>query len=165
MIWRQANQEGLSNILTGQCNEQVATVEVHPNVFLITAGIIPPNPVVLIDSVQMSDLLERWSNSYDLVIIDAPPLTVAADAAMIGAQVAGLLFVLRPNVADKESVQYAGEIIAQSRLKVLGMVLNGVNLDKQARYNSYYYTGSSKSSEVSVGSKILSGSGSNRDRI
>jgi polysaccharide biosynthesis transport protein len=165
MIWRQGNQEGLSNVLTGQCSEQSATVEVHPNVFLMTAGVIPPNPVVLIDSVQMSDSIERWSNSYDLVIIDAPPLTVAADAAMIGSQVAGLLFVLRPNVADKESVQYAGEIIGQSKLKVLGMVLNGVNLDKQARYNSYYYQSSGKGDQSVASSKILSGSGANRDRF
>ncbi len=165
MIWRQGNQEGLSNVLTGQCSEASAIVEVHPNVFLLTAGVIPPNPIVLIDSVQMSDSIERWSNSYDLVIIDAPPLTVAADAAMIGSQVAGLLFVLRPNVADKESVQYAGEIIAQSKLKVLGMVLNGVNLDKQARYNSYYYQSSGKGDQSVANSKILSGSGANRDRF
>ncbi len=161
MIWRQGNYEGLSNVLTGQCNEQTATVEVHPNVFLMTAGVIPPNPVVLIDSVQMSDLIERWSNSYDLVIVDAPPLTVAADAAMLGSQVAGLLFVLRPNVADKESVQYASEIIAQSKLKVLGMVLNGVNLDKQHRYNSYYYA--SNKDDGNARSKILSGSAGNRE--
>ena len=165
MIWRQGNQEGLSNVLTGQCSEGSAIVEVHPNVFLLTAGVIPPNPIVLIDSVQMGDSIERWSDSYDLVIIDAPPLTVAADAAMIGSQVAGLLFVLRPNVADKESVQYAGEIIAQSKLKVLGMVLNGVNLDKQARYNSYYYQSSGKGDQSVANSKILSGSGSNRDRF
>ena len=152
-------------VLTGQCSEQSAIVEVHPNVFLLTAGVIPPNPIVLIDSVQMGDSIERWSNSYDLVIIDAPPLTVAADAAMIGSQVAGLLFVLRPNVADKESVQYAGEIIAQSKLKVLGMVLNGVNLDKQARYNSYYYQSSGKGDQSVASSKILSGSGANRDRF
>jgi polysaccharide biosynthesis transport protein len=163
LIWRRGNQEGLSNVLTGQCNEQTATEEVHPNVFLITAGVIPPNPVVLIDSVQMSDLVDRWSNSYDLVIIDAPPLTVAADAAMLGSQVAGLLFVLRPGVADKESVQYANEIITQSKLKVLGMVLNGVNLDKQHRYNSYYYT-ATRNDEGNVGSKILSGTAGNRDR-
>jgi polysaccharide biosynthesis transport protein len=163
MIWRQGNQEGLSNVLTGQCNEQTATVEVHPNVFLMTAGVVPPNPVILIDSVQMTDLIDRWSNSYDIVIIDAPPLTVAADAAMLASQSAGLLFVLRPGVADKESVQYAGEIIAQSKLKVLGMVLNGVNLDKQHRYNSYYYS-SGRAEEGNVSSKILSGSAGNRDR-
>jgi polysaccharide biosynthesis transport protein len=163
MIWRQGNQEGLSNVLTGQCNEQTATVEVHPNVFLMTAGVVPPNPVILIDSVQMTDLIDRWSNSYDIVIIDAPPLTVAADAAMLASQSAGLLFVLRPGVADKESVQYAGEIIAQSKLKVLGMVLNGVNLDKQHRYNSYYYS-SGRADEGNVSSKILSGSAGNRDR-
>ena len=57
------------------------------------------------------------------------------------------------------------EIIAQSKLKVLGMVLNGVNLDKQARYNSYYYQSSGKGDQSVANSKILSGSGANRDRF
>jgi polysaccharide biosynthesis transport protein len=163
MIWRQGNYEGLSNVLSGQCDQKSAIIEVQPHVFLLTAGVIPPNPVVLIDSVQMSSLIAEWSETYDFVIIDAPPLTVAADAAMIGNQVGGLLFVLRPNVADKESVQYANEIINQSKLKVLGMVLNGVNLDKQRKYNQYYYSGqATKGDEGVAGSKLLSGA--NRDR-
>ncbi len=163
MIWRQGNYEGLSNVLTGQCDQKSAIIEVQPHVFLLTAGVIPPNPVVLIDSAQMSNLIAEWTETYDFVIIDAPPLTVAADAAMLGSQVDGLLFVLRPNVADKESVQYANEIINQSKLKVLGMVLNGVNLDKQRKYNQYYYSGqAAKGDEGLAGSKLLSGA--NRDR-
>jgi polysaccharide biosynthesis transport protein len=163
MIWRQGNYEGLSNVLSGQCDQKSAIIEVQPHVFLLTAGVIPPNPVVLIDSAQMSNLIVEWSETYDMVVIDAPPLTVAADAAMLGNQVGGLLFVLRPNVADKESVQYAQEIINQSKLKVLGMVLNGVNLDKQRKYNQYYYSGqAARGDEGLTGSKLLSGA--NRDR-
>ena len=162
-IWRQGNYEGLSNVLTGQCDQKSAIIEVQPHVFLLTAGVIPPNPVVLIDSAQLSNLIVEWSETYDMVIIDAPPLTVAADAAMLGTQADGLLFVLRPNVADKESVQYANEIINQSKLKVLGMVLNGVNLDKQRKYNQYYYSGqAARGDEGLAGSKLLSGA--NRDR-
>ncbi len=165
LIWRQGNYEGLSNVLSGQCDQKAATTEVQPNLFLLTAGVVPPNPVVLIDSVQMSTLVAQWSQEYDLVIIDAPPLTVAADAAILGTQAGGLVFVLRPGVADKESVEYAQEILTQSKLKVLGMVLNGVDLDKQSRYNHYYYSSqSTRSEEGNAGSKLLSGTTANRDR-
>jgi polysaccharide biosynthesis transport protein len=166
LIWRQGNYEGLSNILSGQCDQKAATTEVQPNLFLITAGVVPPNPVVLIDSVQMSTLISQWSQEYGLVIIDAPPLTVAADAAILGTQAGGLVFVLRPGIADKESVEYAQEILTQSKLKVLGMVLNGVDLDKQSRYNHYYYSTAqaTKGDEGSTGSKLLAGSTTNRTR-
>ncbi len=164
-IWRQGNYEGLSNVLSGQSDYKSATIEIQPNLFLLTAGVVPPNPVVLIDSVQMSTLIGEWSNSYDLVIIDAPPLTVAADAAILGTQAGGLVFVLRPGVADKESVEYAQEILTQSKLKVLGMVLNAVDLDKQSRYNHYYYSSqTSRSEEGNMGSKLLSGTTAGRDR-
>ncbi len=164
-IWRQGNYEGLSNVLSGQSNHKAATTEVHPNLFLMTAGVVPPNPVVLIDSVQMTSLITEWSNTYDLVIIDAPPLTVAADAAILGMQAGGLVFVLRPGVADKESVEYAQEILTQSKLKVLGMVLNAVDLDKQSRYNHYYYSSQiHKNDDVGLGSKLLSGAAPHRDR-
>jgi polysaccharide biosynthesis transport protein len=110
-------------------------------------------------------LIAEWSNTYDLVIIDAPPLTVAADAAILGTQAGGLVFVLRPGVADKESVEYAQEILTQSKLKVLGMVLNAVDLDKQSRYNHYYYSGqTARSEEGNMGSKLLSGTTTGRDR-
>jgi polysaccharide biosynthesis transport protein len=165
-IWRQDNREGLSNVLSGQCSDESVTIEIQPNLFLLTAGVVPPNPVVLIDSIQMSNLIDEWSDNYDLVIIDAPPLTVAADAAILGTQAGGLVFVLRPGVADREAVEYAQEILTQSKLKVLGMVLNGVDLDKQSRYNHYYYSAAqaAKDNEGTLTSRLLSGITTNRDR-
>lgn len=164
-VWRQDNYEGLSNVLSGQCDQQSAIKELQSNLFLLTAGVVPPNPVVLIDSAQMSHLIEEWSESYDLVIMDAPPITVAADATMLATQAGGLIFVLRPNVADKESVEYAQEILTQAKLKVLGMVLNGVEIDNQKRYNSYYYSARAGNDDRgNPGSKLLAGVTSTRDR-
>ncbi len=164
-IWRQSNYEGLSNVLSGQCEQQSVVKEVQSNVFLLTAGVVPPNPVVLIDSDRMGILMADWSETYDLVIIDAPPITVAADASLLGAHASALLFVIRPGVADKESVEYAQEILSQSKVKVLGMVLNGVEIDKQKRYDNYYYTSRvARADEGNAGSKLLPGMSSSRDR-
>jgi polysaccharide biosynthesis transport protein len=173
-IWRRSNNEGLSSVLTGQCDRELAIQEIQPNMYLLTAGTVPPNPVVLIDSVQMSDLITEWSDKYDLVIIDAPPITVASDATLLAKQCGGLVFVLRPGVANRESVEYAQELLTQSQPNVLGMILNGVEIDKQKRYSNYYYTGTKVSANAnngsgagnvstSLGSKLLPGLGGNRD--
>jgi capsular exopolysaccharide synthesis family protein len=171
-IWRRSNGEGLSSVLTGQCDRELAVQEIQPNLYLLTAGTVPPNPVVLIDSVQMGDLIAEWSEQYDLVIIDAPPITVASDASLLAKQCGGLVFVLRPGVADRESVEYAQELLTQSQPNILGMILNGVEIDKQKRYSSYYYTatnaaransGSNTSGNGGMGSKLLPGLGSSRD--
>jgi polysaccharide biosynthesis transport protein len=142
-IWRQNPDVGLSNVLTGQSRPEDAIIEVEPNLFLLTAGVTPPNPVALIDSSQMGVLVGEWSKTYDLVIIDAPPLTVAADATLLSKQANGIVFVLRPNVADKDSVMHTQEILKQSEQNVLGMVLNGIPMESK-KYNDYYYNANVK---------------------
>jgi polysaccharide biosynthesis transport protein len=139
-IWRQNPDVGLSSVLTGQCTFDDAVIDLDPNLYLLAAGVVPPNPVALIDSSQMGVLIAEWSKSFDLVIIDAPPLTVAADATILSKQANGLVFVCRPGVADKDSVEACKEILAQSGQNVLGMVLNDVKVDPNRHYKDYYYS-------------------------
>ncbi len=139
-IWRQDPNVGLSSVLTGQISFEDAVIELDPNLYLLTAGVIPPNPVALIDSSQMGVLIAEWSRDFDVVIIDAPPLTVAADATILSKQSNGLVFVCRPGVADKDSIDTCNEILTQSGQNVLGMVLNDVKVDPGKRFKDYYYS-------------------------
>jgi polysaccharide biosynthesis transport protein len=146
-IWRQSNDLGLSSLLTGQCEMEEATLDLRENLNLICAGVIPPNPVALLDSTQMGELVEQWGAKYDLVIIDTPPLTVAADATLLSKVVGGIVLVVRPNVADRDSVAYTRELLEQSDQRVLGMVLNGIKTDNNKLYGDYYYSRRSHLSE------------------
>jgi polysaccharide biosynthesis transport protein len=137
-IWRQNPDVGLSNVLTNQSNQEEAIIEVEPNLYLLTAGTPPPNPVALIDSSQMGVLVAEWANNYDMVIIDAPPLTVAADATLLSKKASGIIFVMRPNVVDKDAAMQSQEILEQSEQNVLGIVLNGIPMESK-KYNDYYY--------------------------
>jgi polysaccharide biosynthesis transport protein len=156
-IWRQNPDVGLSNVLTNQSKQEEAIIEVEPNLYLLTAGTPPPNPIALIDSSQMGILISEWTKTYDLVIIDAPPLTVAADATLLSKKASGIVFVMRPNVADKDSAMQSREILEQSEQNVLGMVLNGIPMESK-KYNDYYYQGSTKpsleDSDLTTGIKI-----------
>jgi polysaccharide biosynthesis transport protein len=155
-IWRQNPDVGLSNVLTNQSKQEEAIIEVEPNLYLLTAGTPPPNPVALIDSSQMGILIGEWTKTYDLVIIDAPPLTVAADATLLSKKASGIVFVMRPNVVDKDAALQSQEILEQSEQNVLGMVLNGIPMESK-KYNDYYYQGTKNNvedSDFSEGIKI-----------
>jgi polysaccharide biosynthesis transport protein len=148
-IWRQNPDVGLSNVLTNQSKQEEAIIEVEPNLYLLTAGTPPPNPIALIDSSQMGILIGEWTKSYDLVIIDAPPLTVAADATLLSKKASGIVFVMRPNVVDKDAALQSREILEQSEQNVLGMVLNGIPMESK-KYNDYYYQGTKPAVEDST---------------
>ncbi len=137
-IWEIVNAVGLSDILVGQAEFKVAVKPAIANLDILTAGVVPPNPVALLDSRRMAALIETFSASYDFVIIDTPSLNVDADALTLGKMVDGVLLVVRPGVVDSASATFAKEFLEQSGQNVLGQVVNGVNPENEP-YSYYYF--------------------------
>ena len=102
------------------------------------AGVIPPNPLALLDSKRMAALVQYCSSKYDCVIIDAPPLVVEAEALTLGKTADGMLLVVRPGVVDFENATTAKELLKQSAQNVLGMVINSAILEGDMHRNPYY---------------------------
>jgi polysaccharide biosynthesis transport protein len=138
-VWNLLNLEGLSNVLVEQIAVERVLQTVAPNLDVLPAGVIPPNPLALLDSMRMASLIEAMSSRYDTVLFDAPPLAGTADVAALGQIADGLLFVVRPGVVDAASAESAKEFLTQSGQNVLGMVINGV--DVKAEPDSYFYYG------------------------
>lgn len=136
-IWEKTNTEGLSDVIVGQAGFKAAVKEVMPKLNVLTAGATPPNPVALLESKGMAALLEDVSQTYDFVIIDAPPLLVAADALTLGRVADGVLMVARPGVVNSHTASAAKDLLTTSAQKVLGLVINGVILENES--DSYYY--------------------------
>jgi capsular exopolysaccharide synthesis family protein len=137
-VWEIHNLLGLSNILAGQTQLKNAVQEVSPLVKMLPAGKIPPNPVTLLDSQCMADLVEEASKDYDFVIIDTPPLTAVTDPLIVGKYVDGLLLVVRPGKVEYSAVNAAKSLLTQAKLPILGMVVNGIV--KESGYGGYYYS-------------------------
>ncbi|MDZ8079941.1 MAG: polysaccharide biosynthesis tyrosine autokinase [Nostoc sp. DcaGUA01] len=144
-IWELINNEGLSNLIIGQGEISTAIKQVMDNLYVLTCGVIPPNPGSLLDSKKMATLIQTFSVYYDFVIIDAPSLNVAADAATLGQMADGVLFVVRPGVVDCVSATIAKELLEKSGQNVLGQVVNAV-IPQHERY-SYYYSNEEKNEE------------------
>ncbi|BAZ25049.1 lipopolysaccharide biosynthesis protein [Kalymmatonema gypsitolerans NIES-4073] len=138
-IWDLPNTPGLSNVIVGQAEIWSAIVQVMDNLDVLTSGVVPPSPASLLDSKRMAGLMENFAANYDSVIIDAPSLTVAADAATLGQMADGVLLVVRPGVVDSVNAAFAKELLEKSGQNVLGQVANAV-LPQNLSLSYYYFT-------------------------
>ena len=136
-IWEIPNLLGMSNILAGQNELEPAIHTVFSNVDLLTSGKVPPNPVTLLDSQRMADLIEEARQDYDFVVIDSPPLTAVTDPLIIGKFADGILLVVRPGRVEYSALKSAKSLLNQSKVPVLGMAVNGVS--EESGYGGYYY--------------------------
>jgi capsular exopolysaccharide synthesis family protein len=134
-LWQLTNRIGLTEVLMGECEFEAAVKEVMPHLHVLTTGIRPLNPLALLDSQRMKSLLEDADSQYDFVIIDAPPLLLAADAISLSQMSDGILLVARPGVIDYGSAGATQELLSKTSHNVLGLVVNGVSqLNKSSRY-------------------------------
>jgi capsular exopolysaccharide synthesis family protein len=136
-IWELTNAVGLSNIIVDQVSLKAAVQEVIPNLDVLSSGVLPPNPMALLDSQRMATLVNNFAKEYDFVIFDTPALSGTADAALLSNLTDGILLVVRPGVVNLDSANAAKEFLTQSGQKVLGIVINGVNVKTEP--DSYFY--------------------------
>lgn len=134
-LWKASNHVGIKDVIGDRISFRQALIQPMPQLHLLTSGVIPPNPLALLDSHQMSELITQARQEYDMVVIDAPPLPVTADVLTLSKLVDGIVFVSRPGVVEHESAQLARETIEATGQKVLGMVINGVNSKEFERYS------------------------------
>ena len=135
------NATGLSNVLTKQCkiDDAIQHTDVE-NLYVITSGIIPPNPAELVGSKSMELLIKELSNQFDMIIFDAPPVLSVADAQILSHKVDGTILVVNAGTAQKDGVVKAKEALAKSQANLLGVILNNYKLDN-GHYYHYYGTG------------------------
>jgi polysaccharide biosynthesis transport protein len=155
-LWGVMNLTGLSNIIVGQDEVRRCVQLVTRNLSVLTAGVIPPNPLALLDSESMTALIHTLSQQYDYIIFDTPPLVGTADAAVLGKVADGVLVIVRPGVADSASAAAAKSLLVRSEANVLGIVANGVNTKHEPGNYSYYSsTNSRPDSNVEVDTKSV----------
>lgn len=132
---------GLSAVLadTATLEDCIQTLD-DSNVHVLTAGTIPPNPAELLDQERMHELIEELKARYDYVILDAPPITVVTDAAVVGRMADGALLVVRSRFAPTRTVRLALQRLQAVNIKVLGAVLTRFDTQKAGWRTGYTYS-------------------------
>lgn len=133
-----SNKVGLSNLIADDLPVKSAIQQLTPGgqLFVLTAGKIPPDPTKLLASHKMQQLMGTFERCFDLVIYDAPPTTGLADVSLIGQRTDGLVLISRMAKTDRTVLDKAIETLRLAQIPTLGIVANGV---KATRYSGYRY--------------------------
>lgn len=130
---------GLSHYLSGQAEyDDVCCRTNVENFDIIFAGPVPPNPSELLSGDSFKSLMELLRWKYDYVIVDTPPLGSVIDGAVAAAYCDGAVIVVESGAVSHKFVQNVKEQLDKVNCRVLGCVLNKVNLKKNPYYGRYY---------------------------
>jgi capsular exopolysaccharide synthesis family protein len=131
---------GLSSVLTRQADLGDSLVSIGPNLWLLPAGPLPPNPAELIGSQAMARLMTGLDEGAeaDVVIVDVPPILPVTDAVALATQVQSVVMVLRAGRTRRDVAQEAARRLEVVGADLVGCVLNGVPRSGAARYQRDY---------------------------
>ena len=135
------NDIGLSHILTGQARIREAVQRTsESNLFVISAGRVPPNPSELLSSERMRQLIANLeAGPFDWVLVDTPPVLAVTDAVILAPYMSGLVFVIGAEMTRRAHAERAIETIQSGKPNIVGAVLNRVDLNRNKYYYSRYY--------------------------
>lgn len=144
-------ETGLSTFLAGQIElDAVIQTLAAPRIFFIPAGPTPPNPAELVGSQRMHDALATLRDQYDFIILDSPPVLPVTDAVLLAREADGVLLVVKGHDTPRELLRRARDQLVQANGRLLGAVVNNVDLGwgNLFFYNRYYGYYAAPASEV-----------------
>ena len=141
-IFDRVGDSGVTNVIVGDATvAEVAKPTVVANLWAIPAGPVPPNPADMLHSARFRDFLEELSTRFDRVVIDSPPIAAVTDSAVLSTLVDGTVFVVRAFKTSRQLARQGLRILLDVDARVVGAVLNAVNLSKHdyGYYQYYHY--------------------------
>ena len=139
-----SSKEGVTSYLAGQVNDYhqlVEKPEQYPNLHVLPAGIIPPNPNELIISDRFDTLFSRLRDEYDYIVLDTSPVGAVSDTYLIDRVADMCLFVCRSEYSDTRNIEFVNRLDAEGSLRRIYLVVNDVDFEshKYAYYRRYGY--------------------------
>ncbi|QZY55324.1 CpsD/CapB family tyrosine-protein kinase [Crassaminicella profunda] len=133
------NHRGLSNILAHQTSHEDVIKQTNViGLDILTSGPKPPNPSELLGSNAMKEFIKEMTQKYDRVLLDAPPVGLVTDAAVLSTVADGIILVIAAGEVAIEAAQRAKDLLQQINANIIGVLLNKVSAQK-SKYYQYYY--------------------------
>ncbi|HYB76991.1 MAG TPA: polysaccharide biosynthesis tyrosine autokinase, partial [Candidatus Bathyarchaeia archaeon] len=133
---------GLSEFLTGNTSECPITPWTHlPNLHVLPSGGSPPHPAELLGSAMMNNVLTEWRKQFDHIVIDTPPALSVTDAVLLSVQADSVILVIRSGQTTKQALRRARQLLAYVNSKIIGVVVNAMDLNASDYYYYYGYYG------------------------
>lgn len=133
-------ESGIAQYLIGEAQPGEIIQETKvANLKIVTCGDIPPNPSELLGSERMINFLARAREEFDYVLLDSPPVASITDSLVLAGQVDGTIMIIKASDTAREPVRHGLKQLEEVKAKVLGAVLNQVDLKRERYYYHYYY--------------------------
>ena len=130
---------GLTNLITGDRTGGIIQHIPAYNIDFLDAGVTPPNPVELLGSSAMKDLIDQLSSQYDYMIFDTPPVGIVTDAAVLSMITDGVIFVIRQKLAAMDQIRLAKANLDAVKADIIGSILNDYDISGTTKKGGYYY--------------------------
>lgn len=136
-----ASKPGLSNLLVGLCTGQdvIQRSSLKSNLYVVTAGDIPPNPSELLGSKQFEVTVDAFSKVFDYIIFDLPPVNAVSDALVVSKLTDGMVVVVRRDYNDQRELAEAMRQLSFSDTKLLGFVMTQGETQEKKYGKKYGY--------------------------
>lgn len=133
------NSPGLSNVVaaTSSLDDCILHME-DANIDVLTAGLVPPNPLELLSSQKFAELIRSLSEKYDRIIIDSPPTLLVSDSLIMSKVTHAVLYIIRSDTTAYNTARTGVNRLLAVKAPIIGVVLNKVNMKKAARYYGTY---------------------------
>ncbi len=138
-----ANKQGITTYISSDdesydlLEEQIFHGVGNPNLDVLPAGMIPPNPSELISREQLDRAIQHLRDHYDYVLLDTPPVGLVSDTLSIARTADITLFVCRADYTPRSSFELINELKREEKMPKLNIVLNGLDMKKK-KYGYYY---------------------------
>lgn len=139
-VFRLRNVHGIVSVLVGERKLEEVWHEPLAGLNVVTTGPIPPNPAELLGSQRFAEFLDSVRERFDYILLDAPPVRLVSDPAILATQGDGVLLVLDSQNTSRGSVRQALHSLASVGTVVLGTVVNNTKVSKSGYYGYGSYT-------------------------
>lgn len=134
------NQRGLTNVLAQHIPLEDAVQRTSlEGLDILTSGPKPPNPSEILGSNSMKEFIKEAVEKYDRVMIDAPPVGVVTDPAILSTIADGTILVVSSGKTYIEEAQRAKQLLQNVNANILGVVMNKIPVNGKGYYGYYYY--------------------------
>jgi capsular exopolysaccharide synthesis family protein len=139
------NKKGISTVLTGgdKLEDALQLCALQPNLWVLPAGPIPPNPAELVGSERMAELCRELATRFEHVIIDSPPVLVVTDATVMAGLADGVVLIAESGKTHRAGLMRTRAILENAGAHILGVVLNKLDFRREGYYGygyGYYYS-------------------------
>ena len=127
---------GLTNLVMEEVGDLPLQQTPVENLWLLSSGTKPPNPADLLGAARMDQIITQLLEKADMVLFDAPPVMAAADAAILGARVDGVLLIIQAGKTRRDHSERARELLEKAKVRIVGAALT--NAPKDSSMGEYY---------------------------